>query len=898
MRSSDSNSSGISSLVSSATVEDLPELHPHDEERLQRAARLLQQRLILRQWLTEHHLQHHHHRLLQEDVTSLEDVYWLEDTRAKFLLGKDFHSWSMARQGLPVSKEDLSSLKADLWSAVVKSSHHQDAWTFGGMLVVSVSVAGLVTLAAMTQPSLAPEAKNSLLQYVTGKYLHSGNTKVVFHWNDPQPVGQSSSFIISFFQRNGQPYPICDTDRLSVDVCECEGYRRVAALIELGGTEPDQVNQAVVKFTVRTAGQYRVSILISNTHINGSPFIKTFLPGLPDPAKTGFVRPSSIVICTNNVPHSLILEPRDEFNNLCKFSEEENPIRGYVVSIKAIVDLGETVPESNWSLEYEKSTGRIILNLTMSAEGCYRVQVSYSGITLANGTFECVVLSAGDSALVQKNVRNHNTCYEARLVNFQGERFLKPHKVQVYISPKQLTIKELVLKFIPKRLITFRLCPSTKIHFLGENNQTSSASFIIDDGCQPKVELTSRDRNVIAATFTHFLLKNIGGSETFKDKQDFFYHEVRKFHHKHYHDKLSMKVCRDNLLETSLKSTRSFNVSDWCRNFEITFQGEQGVDWGGLRREWFQLICAALFDPKNLLFKGFSDNQQALVHPNRKRPPSLKLKYFEFAGRVVGKCLYESALGGGYRQLVRARFTRSFLAQLIGLRVHYKYFEQDDPDLYLSKVKYILEHDVEDMELFFVEEEYDQTGQLLKLIELVPNGSKIRVHNATKHQYLDALAQYKLVASLKDEVEAFLRGLNDLIPDNLLSIFDENELELLMCGTGEYSVSDFRAHHIVNGTSGEFRRVLDWFWAAVSNFTREEMARLLQFTTGSSQLPPGGFKELSPRFQLTPAPTFGNLPTAHTCFNQLCLPDYDNYEQFEKALLIAINEGTEGFGLI
>lgn len=67
----------------------------------------------------------------------------------------------------------------------------------GGMLVVSVSVAGLVTLAAMTQPSLAPEAKNSLLQYVTGKYLHSGNTQIVFHWTDPQPVGQSTSFTIS-----------------------------------------------------------------------------------------------------------------------------------------------------------------------------------------------------------------------------------------------------------------------------------------------------------------------------------------------------------------------------------------------------------------------------------------------------------------------------------------------------------------------------------------------------------------------------------------------------------------------------------------------------------------------------------------------------------------------------
>jgi len=85
-----------------------------------------------------------------------------------------------------------------------------------------------------------------------------------------------------------------------------------------------------------------------------------------------------------------------------------------------------------------------------------------------------------------------------------------------------------------------------------------------------------------------------------------------------------------------------------------------------------------------------------------------------------------------------------------------------------------------------------------------------------------------------------------------------------MCGTGEYSISDFKSHHIANGNSAEFRRVLAWFWAGVSNFSQTEMARLLQFTTGCSQLPPGGFQELNPQFQITAAPTFGNLPTAHT----------------------------------
>lgn len=238
---------------------------------------------------------------------------------------------------------------------------------------------------------------------------------------------------------------------------------------------------------------------------------------------------------------------------------------------------------------------------------------------------------------------------------------------------------------------------------------------------------------------------------------------------------------RDRLLESSMKATKSFSVSDWCGNFEVTFQGELGIDWGGLRREWFELICSSLFDPRGGLFRSFHDKHQALVHPNPCRAANLKLKYFEFAGKIVGKCLYESALGGTYRQLVRARFSRSFLAQLIGLRVHYKYFEQDDPDLFLSKIKYILETDLDQadsMELYFVEEVYDAMGQLSKTVELIPNGSRVRVTNATKNQYLDALAQQRLCANVKDEVDSFLKGLNGIIPDNLLSIFDENELEV------------------------------------------------------------------------------------------------------------------------
>lgn len=161
-------------------------------------------------------------------MSSLEDVYWLEDTQASKVVGKDADLWSKVRQKLPTSKSQLEIMKADLWSTIVKSSSHQDAWAWGDVLVVTMSFAGLITLAAVTQPQLAPEARNSLLQYVTGKYLMPSNCKVIWDWIDPHVVGDTMIFTVRFFQRNGKPYPICDTDSFFVEVTE--GTRKVCKM--------------------------------------------------------------------------------------------------------------------------------------------------------------------------------------------------------------------------------------------------------------------------------------------------------------------------------------------------------------------------------------------------------------------------------------------------------------------------------------------------------------------------------------------------------------------------------------------------------------------------------------------------------------------------------------------
>ena len=85
-----------------------------------------------------------------------------------------------------------------------------------------------------------------------------------------------------------------------------------------------------------------------------------------------------------------------------------------------------------------------------------------------------------------------------------------------------------------------------------------------------------------------------------------------------------------------------------------------------------------------------------------------------------------------------------------------------------------------------------------------------------------------------------------------------------MCGLSTVSYSDLKQNAVVSGSDATFKKVVSWFWTMIVGFTQEEMAKLLQFVTGCSQLPPGGFQELKPPFKISYTPTHGRLPTAHT----------------------------------
>ncbi|KAJ2627859.1 E3 ubiquitin-protein ligase tom1, partial [Coemansia sp. RSA 1290] len=321
----------------------------------------------------------------------------------------------------------------------------------------------------------------------------------------------------------------------------------------------------------------------------------------------------------------------------------------------------------------------------------------------------------------------------------------------------------------------------------------------------------------------------------------------------------------------------------------VKFRDEEGVDAGGVSREWFQALARQMFNPGYALFKPsasgrvtYQPNPQSWANPEH-------LMYFKFVGRIIGKAIVD-------QRVLDAYFTRSFYKHILGRKVDYRDMEAIDPSYYKS-LEWILENDITDVfeETFSIE--VDDFGQH-RIIDLIPNGQEITVTEDNKAEYVRLVTEQRLYLAIKDQINAFLTGFHDVIPKELVQIFNEQELELLISGMPDIDVDDWRNNTEYHGGYNSSSAQIQWFWRAVRSFDQEERAKLLQFVTGTSKVPLEGFAHLQgnqgvQKFQIHKdfaSPT--RLPTAHTCFNQLDLPLYENFDSLKSNLLLAISECT------
>lgn len=277
-------------------------------------------------------------------------------------------------------------------------------------------------------------------------------------------------------------------------------------------------------------------------------------------------------------------------------------------------------------------------------------------------------------------------------------------------------------------------------------------------------DLVRHNPKLMSGTFS-LLVKNPKVLE-FDNKRNYF---TRRLHSRgtearHPQPPLQLSVRRDQVFLDSFKFL-SFKNGDEIKygKLSIRFHGEEGVDAGGVTREWFQVLSRQMFNPDYALFIPVASDRTTF-HPNKlSKVNEEHLQFFKFIGRIIGKALYEG-------RALDCHFSRAVYKRILGKSVSIKDMETLDLDYYKSLL-WMLENDITEIitETFSVET--DDFG-VTQVVELVENGRHIPVTEENKHEYVQRIVEYRLTGSVEAQLEEFLKGQsrnNPSIPGRLIS---------------------------------------------------------------------------------------------------------------------------------
>ncbi|XP_023568073.1 E3 ubiquitin-protein ligase HECW2 isoform X2 [Octodon degus] len=357
--------------------------------------------------------------------------------------------------------------------------------------------------------------------------------------------------------------------------------------------------------------------------------------------------------------------------------------------------------------------------------------------------------------------------------------------------------------------------------------------------------------------------------------------------------KLKLIIRRDHLLEDAFNQIMGYSRKDLQRNkLYVTFVGEEGLDYSGPSREFFFLVSRELFNPYYGLFE-YSANDTYTVQIS---PMSAFVdnhhEWFRFSGRILGLALI-------HQYLLDAFFTRPFYKALLRILCDLSDLEYLDEEFHQS-LQWMKDNDIHDiLDLTFTVNE-EVFGQITER-ELKPGGANIPVTEKNKKEYIERMVKWRIERGVVQQTESLVRGFYEVVDARLVSVFDARELELVIAGTAEIDLSDWRSNTEYRGGYHDNHIVIRWFWAAVERFNNEQRLRLLQFVTGTSSIPYEGFASLRGsngprRFCVEKWGKITALPRAHTCFNRLDLPPYPSFSMLYEKLLTAVEE-TSTFGL-
>ncbi|PNF21690.1 Ubiquitin-protein ligase E3A [Cryptotermes secundus] len=354
---------------------------------------------------------------------------------------------------------------------------------------------------------------------------------------------------------------------------------------------------------------------------------------------------------------------------------------------------------------------------------------------------------------------------------------------------------------------------------------------------------------------------------------------------------LRLKVRRDHIIDDALVELEMVameNPKDLKKQLVVEFEGEQGIDEGGVSKEFFQLIVEEIFNPDYGMFTFQNETQTVWFNPTSFESDA----QFTLIGIVLGLAIYNNII-------LDVHFPMVVYRKLMGKKGTFYDLEDWNQTLFTG-LKGMLEYEADDMEETFVQTFricYQDVFGTTFFHELKEGGDQIYVCQDNKKEFIDLYADFLLNKSVEKQFRAFRRGFQMVTDESPLHLlFRPEEVEQLVCGSKNFDFNELEEATEYDGGYTLDSPTIRNFWEIVHKMSLESKRKLLQFATGSDRVPVGGLSKLKLIIARN-GPDSDRLPTAHTCFNVLLLPEYESKEKLNDRLMKAINY-SKGFGML
>uniref|UniRef100_A0A1Y1KR63 Ubiquitin-protein ligase E3A n=2 Tax=Photinus pyralis TaxID=7054 RepID=A0A1Y1KR63_PHOPY len=354
---------------------------------------------------------------------------------------------------------------------------------------------------------------------------------------------------------------------------------------------------------------------------------------------------------------------------------------------------------------------------------------------------------------------------------------------------------------------------------------------------------------------------------------------------------LRLRVRRDHIIDDALVELEMIameNPVDLKKQLVVEFEGEQGIDEGGVSKEFFQLVIDEIFNPDYAMFTYQNESQTVWFNPTCFESDA----QFTLVGIVLGLAIYNNII-------LAVNFPMVIYRKLMGKRGSFEDLLDWNPTLYNS-LKQMLTYTEPDLEEVFMQTfriSYTDVFGTMIHHDLKEDGDNVNVTQENKHEFIDLYADFLLNKSVEKQFRAFYRGFQMVTDESPLELlFRPEEIELLICGSKNFDFDALEGSTEYDGGYTNESQVIKDFWSIVHSLSLEDKRKLLQFTTGSDRVPLGGLSKLKLVIARN-GPDSDRLPTAHTCFNVLLLPEYASKEKLKDRLVKAINY-SKGFGML